>query len=748
MFDDNKWKLLNQQWDQQQAQSRAQTAQPQPQQQPQSNFLADLLPAGGGIGGALAGAAGGAALGSVVPGIGTVIGGLLGGVIGGAGGSAAGQFGKNVATGEQDLGKDVAKEAILGGVFSAPPIRLLRGAGALGKAGIGALRGGESALGQGVKETGKEAFERGFIGGPKTALDGSRLTTAGKLTDAGNRSLMSQYGTISSRFARSTDPKNTIGTLANAGIIKPIDAERVASAITGSDGIVTRAVSNAVGRAGGVSTKNLRQVFNDAVANAGLVQKDAESVARVFEAQLGKLAGGARGSLSVKANPTEVLGVMRSLEKRIAALTGKGDTFALPTPERLDQASVLKLVRDELEDQLYNAAGANKQLTGILTPEMRNELVSLMPGNKQWANYVDKNIIGAKTVGELRSSTSPFVRIGKIIDEGDRNAMTFGGRAGNAAGNVRSMAVGVIGDLVQGPVAQGSGRLLRAAGGGGRPPVPTGIGTKTFISPKSGIGEITTGQAPGMFARPSGALQAGGQLAFGSQNNQPSLEQSLMQQSPDQFGQQGQFGQDSFGGQDPSGQFGQDQFGQQQLDPYPKENLLYDIQRDPSNADKYIAYYQQIQSVFGQQGGGKDMTQTGITALAGFDNSLQNLDGVQKILNDNKGAFDPIKGRVSSLNPYDATASRINQATLIAAQNIGRSLEGGKLTDADIARYQAALPSITDTPAKAQEKIDYLRNQIQLQKQNYLALQQQFGGANVPSQNALQDAIMSQQGAF
>lgn len=130
------------------------------------NFLTSLIPTAGGIGGALAGGAAGAAAGSVVPVVGTAVGGLIGAILGGAGGSAVGKVGENAVEGNKNLGEGVAKEAVLGGVFSAPPVRLARGLIAAGKAGVATARG----IGE---QTAKDAFDTAF-------------TAPGLLSEAGN----------------------------------------------------------------------------------------------------------------------------------------------------------------------------------------------------------------------------------------------------------------------------------------------------------------------------------------------------------------------------------------------------------------------------------------------------------------------------------------------------------------------------------------------------------------------------------
>jgi hypothetical protein len=45
----------------------------------------------------------------------------------------------------------------------------------------------------------------------------------------------------------------------------------------------------------------------------------------------------------------------------------------------------------------------------------------------------------------------------------------------------------------------------------------------------------------------------------------------------------------------------------------------------------------------------------------------------------------------------------------LKAQTIGRALEGGKLTDVDYTKYMKFIPSPSDTPARAKEKIENLR---------------------------------------
>ena len=160
---------------------RARMSAQKPKPQQKGNFFTDLMPAGGGIAGALTGAAVGT---GVLPGIGT----LIGGVLGGAGGSAAGKFGENVAEGNKDLGEGVLGEAALGGILSAPPIRLAKG---LATGGTALAKGaGAGAAKQSLE---KALLEPGMLAKAGQGLVGSsRGITTG--TRAGMRSPACRQG--------------------------------------------------------------------------------------------------------------------------------------------------------------------------------------------------------------------------------------------------------------------------------------------------------------------------------------------------------------------------------------------------------------------------------------------------------------------------------------------------------------------------------------------------------------------------
>ena len=74
----------------------------------------------------------------------------------------------------------------------------------------------------------------------------------------------------------------------------------------------------------------------------------------------------------------------------------------------------------------------------------------------------------------------------------------------------------------------------------------------------------------------------------------------------------------------------------------------------------------------------------------------------------------PIAG-FKALSPYATESKAFDARMKLAAQDIGKSLEGGKLTDQDILRYRQMLPNLSDTPELAKQKIAII-NELLSQK--------------------------------
>lgn len=346
--------------------------------------------------GSIAGGTLGGALGTLLGPVGTIAGGAIGSGLG----EAAEEF---LRGGQVDIG-NVGRESAFGAAGGVAG-KLLGSAGKL------LFRGGAKAVPAAMR------------GAEEAGGDLLKTSNAGKLTRQANEELLKQYGTIPTYVSRETDPLNTVEALSKLGITKPEDAERISRGFTGSEGLVTKAVRGAVGQAGEIDPSGIRRMAQDLLVANEVPLDKSEAYLKALDAKIAKLAG-PTGSLG-GSNPNDVLEVVRHLDARAAERLGKGGNMRLATEEGRSMAKVDRLLADELEDRLYKQA--NPHLGSALTPELRDNLLNLRPGNKQWADYVD-NLMKSTDVGQLRSSMAPFTRISKIIKAGDLNLATFGGQ--------------------------------------------------------------------------------------------------------------------------------------------------------------------------------------------------------------------------------------------------------------------------------------------------------------------------------
>lgn len=645
------------------------------------NFLLDQISTIGGIGGAIGGS-------FVAP--------VAGTLAGGAAGSALGETLENILMGDS-LGKNVLKEGLIGGVTSVGPIKLA-------KAGLGLATGARAGATAAAGGIGREAGEQVL-----------KTSVRGKLESAGNKALLSQYGTIGKNVARSTRPDKVIPQLADMGLIKPQDVERVALGITGSDGVLSKAVSGAIGEAGIVPTQGVRSVLKNSIQmNALAGTAEEKALTTMVKANLKSLEKGA--------TPEQVMKVIRNLESRAADFVGKGGNYHLATSLDQQKAAVLNEVKDHLQQQLFDTAGANRGVASILTPAVRDELIALAPGNKKWLAQVER-IMQAQDIPTLRSAQAPFVNASKILDEGAMNAMTFGGRVGNrfnGAGTIQGKLMEVGSDLVRDPAARASGQILRGAANGFN-------------------GAIGVPTARGIAGRMGAVGAVRGALGGGEAEAQ-SLESALMQ--PEQAG--------STLGKDPLFYDQADDMGRAQqmaaASPYSQEDLLADIQRDPQNAMEYMKYYQTIDSIFGAGGAGTNLSQGTKNSLASADNAINTLNQLESRFNAAGGGGGriggTIKSKMGSLGLNDDARVYDSMANASVTQ-IAKALAGsgaGTVSDMDAKVIMAALARFGDNPEEARAKFADLRQRLETAKNNSLL----YGAGG----EGLEDVLMQQQGAY
>lgn len=569
----------------------------QPQQK---DFWTDQISTGGGIGGALGGAALGASIGSVVPGIGTLIGGLAGGILGGGIGSGAGELAENSITGEEDLFKNVGKEALLGGIFSAPPIRLARG-----------LSQGAKAIGTGA---GREAFEQGFTGAASNATRGGVQRTSESFL--GN--------------AWGIRPGVKVGT----EIITPQKASRLQQFVSREIGVP--------------KTASAEMVFERAV-NA--------------QQETGQAIGNAIRAAGVKSyNPAQTY---KSVQNRLNGVIGVDPTNNLAAQD------ILSLVRNaKTPEELWNV---RRQIDSELINWGRNPQAAT-PGAEQIARAARNEISNtlAKVAPDIKNLNSRYGDLGDVIElsaVATRSPLGF-----TLPGFNRT-----VGGSTAQRIRAGAGSAAGLARGNITP----------SQSPVGSLGGLSARQAVGQnVVSPLSDIQPPAQT-------QPGLEEVLLAGS-----QPGTI----------------DVQGSQSQSPYPRENLLFDIQRDPANAADYIAYFQSVNEIFGDAAQ-KPLSAEAAKTVSNAELGLQALGDFEGIMQSDPSVLGrtiiPGRDLLGGLGANVLGTAGIDAARAQVVDIIARLRTGAAITNDEAARFTQFLPVAADTPEVAAQKINYLRSQFQ-----------------------------------
>lgn len=99
------------------------------------------------------------------------------------------------------------------------------------------------------------------------------------------------------------------------------------------------------------------------------------------------------------------------------------------------------------------------------------------------------------------------------------------------------------------------------------------------------------------------------------------------------------------------------------------------------------------------------------------------MDKLEATIGSNADSFGPVSGRMGSINPYNTTAQTIQSQMKAASQLVGKYMEDGVLRKEDEVKYEKMLPTMSDTPEVARNKLAIVRNMLaEKQKSNLAAL--------------------------
>lgn len=591
--------------------------------------------------------------------IGGIGGGILGAAAGGFGavpgamagsgaGSALGETLENFLTGEDDKFKNVAQEGLMGAAFGAGPIR---GAKFALDAGKGLLAGGGKAAVKAASDEAAKFTVRGAVGQTLANKSGQFATKQFGLTDNFLAKYSKKYGEDAGK------------TITRYGINTADQADEI--------------------------IKKQQGVFDELVKGAGDIPT------KTFQTKLNTV-----GQELLTMGPQEFQQMGQKLLAETDQLVGQfGDKIP---------ATALNKIRQQY-DSLVNyttrqanpaAADANKRVADVLRQTIQE--ASGSPELKKTGQELSR----LYTLTDEIAKRAPQVSSRGSSPLGFRNLLAMG--AGGAGGGVPgALAMGAATAAVNSPTGRrmltngavsGAEKLI-ASGAKAAPKAMTPLGTATRIGgynlAADAIGGATEAGATADPSQTMGledALMAGQSTSDGSFSNMnmPSINPASMNSINDMGASSQQMPQAS--------------------SPYGKQDLLADINRDPQNADKYIAYYQQLDEIFSPVVDTPKLNATQIqqsnTAQSGID-SLNTIGGIIR-KNPNATKFAALPG--GSLTQSLTGTGEYAAATANAVDAIGRLRSGGAINADEETRFRSLLPAAFDDQDTIEYKLQTLNN--------------------------------------
>ena len=138
-----------------------------------------------------------------------------------------------------------------------------------------------------------------------------------------------------------------------------------------------------------------------------------------------------------------------------------------------------------------------------------------------------------------------------------------------------------------------------------------------------------------------------------------------------------------------------------------REAGLFDLKKQKLQADigKTYADSQKAQREASQVTNGKQLSSTDVLKVNEGNAIPAMLKDVQQIIAKNPDSFGPVKGRLTSLNPYNEKAQTIESNIRASSQAFGRFMEGGVLRKEDEEKYAKMFPNLSDDPKVAANKL-------------------------------------------
>lgn len=595
----------------------------------------------------------------------------------------------------------------------------------------------------------------------------SKTSKESKLKYAQGQELLKQYGSIDQPMARSTEAAKTFQELSEMGFTKPGDVERMANAITGSNGAVSKLTKSVIETAKPVNTFNgikddqtIDEFIDSSITKHVLNGlPEGKAIKTSLSAALNSLPSRVNGSVTFEDSAIDTFKTVQELEALSAELKGKGgSTYHRPDRMDLRQAKVVDDVANLLKDRIYDGA----DVRAALTPEVAQSLKAFDPNNKAWGTTVDDFVANAKTPKDLRSFQKPWVNASRYIDNQYIQAATAGGRVSSASdllSNVPVTKAGLVKQVANAVVnsapahrakAKFYGYLANKAGDNGIPtstasgdgsPTPTETAATTTTNSNNAYSPST--QLYNAIGRTEGAINRDN-AKTAQYLSEVAQEAETVPNTLESLATTGGTGSTSTslynavnGSQSVTPGFNSLEEERQVYFFRPTgdkwTDMLSRAMRRAKNAEDYDALdslYEMYQDAISKNSTSStaktvaDLSATQQAQLAKLDSADSAIDELESLFNKAGGGKGPIAGNLQSIAGdwgWDPNARTYNQLSEGLVNQIALAI--GKTdslnTEGEVKRALQLIPQLTDDATTAKNKLEELRRMLATTKASY-----------------------------
>lgn len=618
---------------------------------------------------------------------------------------------------------------VLGGIVAAPLDPVTGGAASIAAAGAGA------SIGQGVKnEASGEGLTNDLVGagiGGATGQFGGRILgkvlggTVGKAFTKGTSAVVDHaadkaaqdelvqntlpFQGVSKNIRNANDLNGTLNHLTGLGVTPSVANMHAASGlVTGTDGVLSGTTRQLLGNVGEVSTDGIMDTANEAlkreagqgIGDVGKRGTAANNILGSIRQTVENIGNKGEGSITGTADANNLLDTVQTMEDRIRDLGGvqaAGSNGA--------EARVLQSTKQSIMSKLSAATDQNvKDFKFAPEDEQAIHDAAAKAGlPPTLADHVINTGNNAKSLQELRAAQAPFVRGSKLAQAADEAA---GGALPQVeAGATPGSDVINLGANIATGNHFGLARSLSKA-----------VGDVTTSQPVVKTAEVA-GKGAGLLNRvlPGGTANDLTQLATQSaaQHNQ-STTANATDNAPAPF--------PTAAATLPGATSGTDGAASTSPDGgvvYTEQELINDINNDPKNASNYISLFKTLQP----SNTTSAADQATVSSLKDASSYVDTAEQELAALGGSKGPVSGKEADIPLVGQYlQPGAAAYNKTKVDVATAIAKALTGSKPAATIVKAYMESLPSVTDTPDVAAQKIANIR----LELNNKLA---DYGGA-------------------